>query len=263
MDCLNLTSLHELGQDLFRQAIFSSSQTALTDTGLTQSTEYFYKVYTVDITSLWTGSNEVSGSTENDSPPEAVDLFPVVVEPDHYSEINIEWSQSSDLDFGSYRLYRWQEDIGRDDSVLVAFVSDRSAVTYTDHPSFSTTADTLNFWYIVQLYDQGENVTPSDSVRVHLVDDAPAQVSGTVVASDSSLVVTWSQTDIPDFGSYRLLRDVDSNPTGALTVFVSSDQSVITFDDESTVEGQTYYYWLDIYDLRSNYSRSLLGSGAW
>jgi fibronectin type 3 domain-containing protein len=249
--------------DYLAAAISSIGQTSLSDTGLLENTEYYYKVYVVDMTGLWGGSNEAAATTGEDLTPEPVDLYPILSQPDFYQDVDIEWSPSSANDFGSYRLYRWQENIGRGDSLLVAFIVEPANVALTDHPPFNTSADTINFWYILHLYDDGGNTAPSDSVRAHLVDEIPDQVSGAVTASDSSLYITWSQTDIPDFGSYRLLRDVDSNPAGAITVFVASDPTTTNYNDDSTAEGQTYYYWLDLYDLRGNTSRSVLGSGAW
>jgi hypothetical protein len=249
--------------DLLAASIISISGTSLTDTGLVENTTYYYVVYVVDVTGLWSGSNEVSATTGIDMPPEAVTLYPVIIEPDYYQEIEIEWSQSPDDDFESYRLYRWREDIGRSDSLLAAFVANRQSTSFTDHPPFDTAANMTDFWYVVHVYDNAGYSTASDSIRVHLVDAIPPTVSGSVSSSDSSLVMTWSQPDIPDFGSYRLLRDTDSNPAGAITVFVSPNSTTITYDDESTIEGQTYYYWLDIYDIRDNKSQTNLGSGAW
>jgi len=249
--------------DLLAASINSISGNSFTDTGLVENTAYYYVVYVVDITGLWSGSNEVSATTGIDSPPELVNLYPVIVEPDFYQEIEIEWSQSPDNDFESYRLYRWQEDIGRNDSIIVAFITNRANTMFTDEPSFNTSEDTLNFWYIMHVYDDGGNCSSSDSVRAHLIDQIPSTVSGSVSSSDSSLIISWSQTEIPDFGSYRLLRDIDSNPSGAITIYVSASRTTISYDDDSTTEGQTYYYWLDIYDLRGNNSRSVLGSGAW
>jgi hypothetical protein len=244
-------------------AISSISETSFADTGLTENTTYYYRVYVVDLTGLWSGSNEVSGTTGVDSPPEAVDLYPVVVMPDYYQEIDIEWSQSPDNDFESYRLYRWAETDGRNDSVMTAFITDRQNTTFPDNPPFIAAEDTANFWYILHVFDNNGNSSASDSIRVHLVDDVPPIVSGSVYSSDSSLIVSWTQTDIPDFNSYRVLRDTDSNPSGAITVFVTPERAMVSYDDESTVEGQTYYYWLDIHDLRGNYSRSYLGPGNW
>jgi hypothetical protein len=252
--------------DILAASIISISGTSLTDTGLVENTTYYYVVYVVDITGLWSVSNEVSAATGADLSPAPVSLYPIIVEPDMYQEVELEWSQSPENDFNSYRLFRWSEDIGRNDSVLAAFITNRQITTFTDNPPFNMSpgsADTANFWYIVHVYDDGNNNAPSDSIRAHLIDNDPPGVSGTVTASDSSLMISWSQSDIPDFNSYRLLRDTDSNPSGAIAVFVTPARTTVSYEDESTVEGQTYYYWLDIFDLRGNSSRSLLGSEAW
>ncbi len=249
--------------DMLVATIISRGQTSFSDTGLTENTAYYYRIYVVDITGLWNGSNEVSGTTAIDSPPEPVSLYPVIVEPDYYQEVEIEWSQSPDNDFQSYRLYRWQEDIGRNDSVIVAFITGRTSTTFTDRLSFNTTEDTLNFWYILHVYDNGGNSAPSDSVRVHLIDEVPPAVTGSVAALDSSLAITWMQSEIPDFNIYRLLRGINSNPNMAIVIFATSDRTTVFYEDESTAGGQTYFYWLEIYDLRGNYSQSILGSGAW
>ncbi|UCC79733.1 MAG: hypothetical protein JSW64_15960, partial [Candidatus Zixiibacteriota bacterium] len=249
--------------DMLVAAIFSRGQTSFSDTGLTENTAFFYRIYVVDITGLWNGSNEVSGTTAIDSPPEAVSLYPVIVQPDYYQEVEIEWSQSPDNDFESYRLYRWQEDVGRSDSVIVAFITGRSSTVFTDQPSFNTSEDTLNFWYIMHVYDIGGNSAPSDSIRVHLIDEVPPMVTGSVAALDSSLVITWMQSEIPDFNIYRLLRGINSDPNLAIVIFATTDRTTVFYEDESTAGGQTYFYWLEIYDLRGNNSRSDLGSGAW
>lgn len=244
--------------------VFSSgSQTSFTDTGLVPDSLYYYAVLTLDTGGNSSWSNAAGGRTNPDDPPSPVTLFPIVVQPDFYQSVNVEWSQSSEEDFESYRLYRWQEDVGRADSSLVALFTDPAVTSFEDSPPFDVSADTVNFWYIIHLYDDGGNVSPSDSVRAHLVDNDPGTVTGSVEPSDNSLYISWISSDIPDFAAYHLLRDVDSDPAGAVTVYVSSDQETGSFDDTSAVQGQTYFYWLDIFDRRSNSSRSPLGSGSW
>ena len=241
----------------------SNSQESFIDIGLAADSVYYYGVLSRDIAGNVSWSNTVSGRTNVDEPPSQVTLLPVAVEPDQYQDVALEWSRSDDDDFESYRLFRWQEDIGRADSTLVFLTIDIDITSFMDHPPFNTVEDTINFWYIMHLFDEGGNSAASDSVRVHLIDNDPPQVSGSVTPSDSSLIIVWAPSDIPDFGSYRLLRDTDPDSAGALTVFVATDQETTTYDDEATVEGQIYYYWVDIYDVRNNSTLSLLGSGSW
>lgn len=241
----------------------SDSQRTHIDTGLAADSIYYYGVLTRDVAGNVSWSNTASGRTNVDDPPSPVSLLPVAVEPDRYQDVTLEWSPSDADDFESYRLFRWQEDIGRADSVLIFITTDIDVTSFMDHPPFNTVEDTVNFWYILHLSDQGGNSAASDSIRVHLVDSDPPQVSGSVAPSDSSLIISWSPPDIPDFASYRLLRDTDPDTSGALTVFVTTDQEITTYTDESTVDDQIYYYWVDIYDVRNNSSLSLLGSGSW
>lgn len=244
--------------------VFSSPvQTSFTDTGLQADSLYYYSVLTRDLTGSYSWSNIAGGRTNIDTPPQSVALFPVIVQPDNYQNISIEWGRSMDDDFESYRLYRWREDLGRDDSLNIALVTSFGTTSFDDSPPFEVAADTMNFWYILYVYDTGGNATASDSIRIHLVDNNPPTVPGSVEPSTSSLIVAWITPDIPDFAIYHLLRDIDSDPAGAITVYVSSDQTVSSYDDALAAEGQTYFYWLDIYDLRNNVSRSALGSGSW
>ncbi len=244
--------------------VFSSqSQTSYTDSGLEADSLYYYAVLTTDLTGNTSWSNIVFGRTNVDTPPEPITLFPVVTEPDYYQEITIDWSEFSENDFHSYRLYRWREDLTRSDSAIVALISESGVTSFIDSPPFDVVADTVNYWYILHLYDEGGNTAPSDSVRVHLIDSAPGIVAGSVRPSANSLIVSWTISDIPDFGNYALLRDTDSDPIGAVTMYVSTNQEIGSFEDENANQGVTYFYWLDIYDLRNNNSRSPLGSGSW
>ncbi len=241
----------------------SNSQESFIDTDLAADSVYYYGVVARDIAGNVSWSNIMSGRTNADDPPLPVTLLPVAVEPDGYQDVALEWSGSDDDDFESYRLFRWQEDLGRTDSGLVFLTADIGITSFMDHPPFNTVEDTVNFWYILHLFDEGGNSAASDSVRVHLIDNDPPPVSGSVTPSDSSLIAAWSTSDIPDFASYRLLRDIDADTSGALTIFVTANQEVTSYTDESTVDDQIYYYWLDIYDVRNNSSLSLLGSGSW
>jgi hypothetical protein len=249
--------------DYLARAITSRAVVTATDTGLQENTQYFYRIYVLDNTGLLTGSNEMAGTTNQDLPPQPVVLQPTFVEPDRYSEVALEWSRSVDFDFESYRLFRWREDVGRDDSTLVFLSADIDDISFTDSPPFDIPEDTLNYWYIVHVYDMGGGSAGSDSIRVHLQDDIPPQVTGAVAPSDSSLIISWLASDIPDFSRYHLLRDIDSDTTGAITIYVTSNQDITSYTDEATTDDQTYFYWLDIFDARGNKSRSPLGSGSW
>ncbi len=241
----------------------SAGATTAIDSGLAASTQYYYRVYVVDNTGLWAGSSESHVTTNSDQPPVPVTLMPISTLPDQYQNVTVSWTESGDVDYSNYRLYRWIAGSPRSDSALVTIISDRATTAFEDHPLFGAGQNTITYRYIIHLYDIGGNHAASDSVNATLTDLIPPQVSGNVAPSENSLIITWAPSTIPDFASYRLLRNTTSNPATAITVFVASDSATITYTDANTVTGQTYYYWLDIFDRRDNSSRTLLGSANW
>jgi hypothetical protein len=243
--------------------VTSSGTVSYTDTGLTQNTVYYYRIYVVDNTYLWNGSNEVHATTASDSPPGPALLFPIVVEPDNYFDVNLTWSHNPIDDLESFRIYSWRTDTGRNDSVLVAVYTDPSSLSHIDHPTFTPGLDTLNYWYIVHTYDLGGHHSPSNIVRAHLADTAPPTVSGAVIPESDSITLSWIDPQITDFGYYRLLRDTLSTPNQAGVIYLGSNHETTTFHDGNLSEGHTYYYWLEVYDRRDHSSRTLLGSARW
>lgn len=249
--------------DFLAGMLNSANMTSFVDTGLTQNTTYYYKVFVVDDNGLRTGSNEVHATTNQDLPPEPATLYPLEPAPDYYQNIRIQWSLPYTPDFMAYRIYSWRTDSGRSDSVLAAVITAQDSLAFTDHPSFDPGVDTINYWYIVCTYDRGGNCTPSNALRVHLVDAEPGQVTGAVIADSAALSITWMPSEIPDFGSYRLTRDTVSIPDQSRPVFVTTDQNHTTYQDGNLVRGYTYYYWLSVYDRRGHSSRSFIGSSRW
>jgi fibronectin type 3 domain-containing protein len=243
--------------------LVSSTETAYTDTGLTSTTTYYYRVMALDRAGNRSWSNIVSGRTGVDNPPPSAVILPLNPEPDNYQSIDIRWNQPDLNDFQSYRLYSWRGDNNRTDSVLLAIITNLDSVSFMDHPAFDTGIDTVNYWYIVYTIDNGRNAAASNALRVHLVDDAPGSADGIVVSDSAIFTISWTNNNIPDFGSYRLLRDTLSSPNQAVVVFAGFDQGVTTYSDRNVAGGLTYYYWLEIFDRRGHHSQTFLGSARW
>ena len=84
--------------------LMERTSTTYQDTGLTSNTTYYYRVYVVDTGEKATGSNEVSGKTSENLPPQPVALAqPVVVDS---ATLRLSWSENGDEDFATYRLFR-------------------------------------------------------------------------------------------------------------------------------------------------------------
>jgi fibronectin type 3 domain-containing protein len=241
----------------------SGTEVSFTDSDLSSNTIYYYGVLSLDRAGNSAWSNTVSGRTGIDQPPEPAILVPLFPEPDYYEDINLSWSQLALDDFREFRIFSWREDLGRDDSLLIGVITDPGTTAFLDHPSMPEGIDSVNYWYVIQTYDNGGNSAASNAVRAHLSDIVPGEVSGAVIPDTNFLTVSWVPADIPDFGSYRILRDTLSTPAQAIVVFLSPNAETSSYNDRNTVQGKTYYYWMEVYDRRDHSSRSFLGGSQW
>jgi len=241
----------------------TASQTAFVDSNLAADSVYYYGVLALDRAGGRSWSNVESGRTGVDEPPGPAELNPVIVEPDFYQSVALSWSHTDIDDFEAFRIYSWREDAGRNDSLLIAIISDQATTTFTDSPSFDIPGDTLALWYVIHTYDEGGNSAASNALRVELIDLAPGQVTGAVIPESTEMAVSWMASEIPDFSNYSLLRDTLSSPAQARVIFMTPDRETTSYRDANLVRGLTYYYWLEIYDRRNHDSRSFLGSSRW
>jgi fibronectin type 3 domain-containing protein len=128
----------------------SRSTTTFTDTTLTASSPYYYRVFVVDRAGQSSGSNELSVVTPANTMPAAVT---VAVMPTADSSLKLVWTESNDEDFASYRVYRSETMIGLSafpsDTLLVNIVSSRTAVTHTEDGL------TRSYYYRVFVHDRG------------------------------------------------------------------------------------------------------------
>jgi fibronectin type 3 domain-containing protein len=85
------------------QVFTNSAASDYTDTGLEPATRYYYRLYVFNQSGKSAGSNIVAGTTPVNDPPAAVTLAQPI---QNNTGLRLTWSQSLDLDFHSYRLYR-------------------------------------------------------------------------------------------------------------------------------------------------------------
>jgi fibronectin type 3 domain-containing protein len=241
----------------------SSSLTAAVDTSLEADSAYYYRVQALDRAGNTSWSNTVSGRTGLDLPPAPATIYPLELQPDYYQDIRVQWNQPFTADFRDYHVYSWRNDNGRADSLLKGIIPFQDSMAILDNATFDQGSDTVNYWYIVYTNDLGGNHAASNALRVHLVDATPGTVSGAVIVDTASLSIYWDATHIPDFGTYRLMRDTLLAPDQSQPVYISTNQNTTIFSDANLVRGHTYYYWLNIVDRRGHSSRSFLGSARW
>lgn len=142
--------------------IQSASQTSHTDSGLDPDSTYYYAVYVVDDIGLMEISNEVSGTTLANVPPDPVELYSPWA-PDSTS-LMISWSESDAEDFRQYELVSWEQDPPNPPNTAAKHVVARLSSPGETFYTHSSLVESLVYWYQVAVVDSFGARALSDSV---------------------------------------------------------------------------------------------------
>ncbi len=123
------------------------------DTGLDDSTRYYYRIYVYDNTGQSAGSNVDSALTLINQPPDSVSLAARAVGD---SSVILTWTMNENSDFDSYRIYRGPFE----PASLQAIITNQSTTQYTDYPGSGT------YNYYVVVFDKQGKYTLSSWVGV-------------------------------------------------------------------------------------------------
>lgn len=134
------------------ETVSDRTQTYMTDGDLEPSTTYYYAVYVFDEMGISTISNEVSGTTATNEPPEPVELYtPWALTGE--STLEVSWSMNEDDDFMHYELIGWEQDPPAppqtSEKRVLGRLSSRDETFFT-HSSLNPT---LVYWYEVAVVD--------------------------------------------------------------------------------------------------------------
>ncbi|RKY59515.1 MAG: hypothetical protein DRP94_03405, partial [Candidatus Latescibacterota bacterium] len=233
--------------------ITDKNTTSYEDTGLEEGKTYYYRIYVYDASGLCAGSNEVSGSTKANEPPEPV-VLSTPFNPTT-SSLQLSWTQSHEEDFAYYKIFRSKESTVSDTSTLITTITSKTNTSYTDTGLEENTV----YYYVVYVYDTEGLRTASNIVQGRTKDEPPAPVTLYSPSSISStgMTITWSESDATDFFAYKLYRSESPgvNTSDELVATISSKE-ITFYDDEGLQENTSYYYRIYVFDKGGNFSRS-------
>jgi fibronectin type 3 domain-containing protein len=222
----------------------NSATTSYSDTDLKVGVTYFYALYTVDKSALMAKSNVISAQTP-DNPPASVALSAFVVSE---SEVELDWSRCTAIDFASYRLFRSDSVNVTTASTLLQTQTNSVTTTYRDTDRKPAT----DYYYAVFTADKAGLTSKSNVVKATTsINQLPKSVTLFVMQQDStSVTLGWTRNDDSDFDSYRVYRSVNtpvsitnSNLTGAV-----APQSTTQYTDNNINQGQKFYFVVVVYD---------------
>jgi hypothetical protein len=146
------------------------------DVGLTENTNYYYRVIVKDRGDLEARSNEIHARTHNVAPPA------VVLQPGstiNGTGVTLTWSESGAHDFAHYRLHRDSSSTVTGASDLVVEIDERGATSVRDDELQPGTT----YYYRVFVTDDGETPGPSSTG------------SNTIVVTTAIESIAWEGRD--------------------------------------------------------------------
>jgi len=180
-------------------------------------------------------------------PPEPISLQTIA---ESSSQIRLSWSavEPGSFDFSSYRIYRETSPGVTESSELIANITSRTTLGYTD----SDLNDNQLYVYRVYAYSADGLITQSEeSSATTIVNTPPSAVTLAVGLIDElTISISWTENIDDDFESYQIYRgntaDVTDLTGQRLTAI--NDQQQTSFTDVRFDALDTYYYVIYVYD---------------
>lgn len=228
--------------------------TSFLDTGLTENTEYFYRVFVVDRGGNVVGSNELAQTTLNADPPAIVLNLPTEVSGAQTPSVSLSWTQSGAHDFEAYRIYRDTAPSVSESSSLIRTIDSASTLTFTE----TGLEDNTRYYFRIFVRDDADGSTGSNEHSIVTANRAPRPVNLTVSGTTTrSISLSWTENTNSDFVEYRLLQGTNSTsfPT-VVASFTQAEQTAHTvFVDEN--DTTVYFFKVETYDQAINSTQRL------
>jgi len=223
-------------------------------------TSYYYIVVVTDSAGQTSISNEKSITLTN-LPPVAVTLNnPVAGAYPDSPGVSLNWTQSNEFDFASYKVYRGTAPgVTAANGTLLATITTRDSESntdgYTDTTATYTAPPGTTYYYVVVVVDSAGQTSTSNEKSVVLVDAPPIAVTLAVpVPHRTGVALSWSQNTEHDFAAYRIYRSTVPGITpqnGTLVTRIMA-AGTLTYKDVdvplSPPPGVVYYYCVFVED---------------
>ncbi len=180
-------------------------------------------------------------------PPEPISLQTIA---ESSSQIRLSWSEvdPGSSDFSSYRIYRGTSPGVTETSELIANITPRTTLGYTDN----NLNDNQLYVYRVYAYSADGPITQSEeSSATTMVNTPPSAVTLAVGLTDElTISISWTENNDEDFESYQIYRgnSVDVTDLTGQRLTAINDQQQTSFTDVRFDALDTYYYVIYVYD---------------
>ena len=239
-------------------AISDQTKTSETVVDLAPSTNYYFKLRTVDTGSLFNDSNEVNATTVAlNFPPTAVTLKTPTDVGD--TALKLGWTQNNDSDFDRYEIHEGMSSgFNLTQDTLLTTLFNQSATTYTVEGLTNNTT----YFFRMRVVDTGGLFNDSNEVNATTTPpNAPPAAVTLYEATDvgeTTVSLAWSQSEDRDFNKYEVAGSTTPlfaiTPDTILKTLVEKDQNATEITDLPT--GTAYYFKIRVRDLTNLYADS-------
>jgi fibronectin type 3 domain-containing protein len=211
----------------------TSTTTSYTNTGLSPSTLYYYKVSTVHSKGESGQSSPISAMTSAETPVQS----PIGLNASALGSSSIQVTWSSVSGATGYRVYRSNSAGG-----VYNFLDSTSALSYTDS---GLSAGTAYYYKVSSVKNSQESAMSSSYASATTqteggtIDYPPTMPTGLVVSSASSGSITLSWNSVSTANSYNVYRSITQ--TGAEAKINSNTVTGTSYTD-NVPTGASYYY---------------------
>lgn len=235
--------------DQWVTTINDQASTQFEDTGLTENTSYFYRLYVYDTGGLSAASNEVKGQTQVNAAPNAVTLDPPSPIANSTTSLHLSWSQSQDADFSCYKIFRSDSTgVNNTKSILVTTISNRETTSFDD----TNLKQNTYYYYRIYVYDLGGKATGSNEAAGKTNSNEPPTaviLAQPAVVDSVTLKLSWSENKDGDFLQYIIYRSLTSPvKTTEAPVAIISNQHTTEYFDANLMKNTTYFYCVVVMD---------------
>ena len=222
-------------------ASLSAGLTSYNNTGLTDGTQYYYRVYAYNSAGNSGYSNEANATTPVALPTAPTSLSTSVISS---SQINLSWQDNATNETG----YKVERKTGA--SGTYAEIASLSAGS-TSYNNTGLT-DGTQYYYRVRAYNSAGNSNYSNESNGTTPMNAPTSLTATA-ASSTQINLSWQDNSGSESG-YRIERK--TGVSGTYSEIATVGTNVSTYNNTGLTENTTYYYRVRGYNslVNSDYS---------
>ncbi|NNF06677.1 MAG: fibronectin type III domain-containing protein [Candidatus Eisenbacteria bacterium] len=181
--------------------------------------------------------------------PEAVDLLsPILAEPPDRATVTLRWTRSFSSDFDAYRVLRSETAGVSDSDIQVAQTTNQGVLELSD----GDVTEGRTYYYRIFTRSRTGLQSGSNEIKVDVPNvRPPAQVTlnNPDGIAETSMALSWTQSNDGDFASYRIYRKGEPAVDDAdeLVAVVTNRETTLQFDS-GLVENTEYFYRLYVED---------------